>query len=598
MNRGSGNLNRLRVLSILPGLIPSTIIGIIKPLLKLEQSGGFLFQVRLNKKVKLSVIDDFDVVVFCRNCEFEDLKYLYYAKSKGKKVIYEIDDNVFDISTEGELGKFHRYPGRLYVVKRFLELADLIHVYSNPLFEISSKYNPNIKKINSYFDFSLIEGMDDNYKKTDRIKIVYATSRQDNDTLAKTFEDALLLNLDKFRDEVELYVFGEIPVKLRNKENIKKLPYIRDYNKFIQFFYKQGFHIGLAPLKDDIFHRSKTNNKFREYGACGVAGIYSNIDVYTDCIQNHETGIIVNNNTEEWAAAIETLITDSNLREKIATNARNKVKQDYSFEYSLETWKDSINQVTQLPLKDEKYVFLEKRRILLLVQKDYENVTSRIQATSEALVFMNLKYDVMYLEELKDEKILQNYNMVIVFISKMSNFNLSMFDINTPLIVDCTQLDSIAEEILIVTPDGDTDKKKLVIDSYTKFDEKKKYTLQELIEYTQGISIQESILYGNTSALTAINIDKWIQKAPEIIERNVTNYYSINSSVVKWMELIQKELEKHSYSSPSFIKRVYKKIAAKIRQKFVPFDNKFKILKNRYELSLMLYQINKKGKRK
>ena len=74
-----------------------------------------------------------DVVVFYRNQERADLDALYGARQAGKAVIYEIDDNFFEISLGLPLGRWHRDPVRLHALKRFLQMADVVRVYSEAL---------------------------------------------------------------------------------------------------------------------------------------------------------------------------------------------------------------------------------------------------------------------------------------------------------------------------------------------------------------------------------------------------------------------------------------------------------------------------------
>ena len=51
-----------------------------------------------------------------------------------------------------------------------------------------------------------------------------------------------------------------------------------------------GWAIGLAPLRDSAENRAKTNNKYREYAALGIPGIYSDMPVYASSVRHGETG--------------------------------------------------------------------------------------------------------------------------------------------------------------------------------------------------------------------------------------------------------------------------------------------------------------------
>jgi hypothetical protein len=108
-----------------------------------------------------------------------------------------------------------------------------------------------------------------------------------------------------------------------------------------------GFDIGLAPLLNDTFHRSKTNNKFREYGACGIAGVYSRADVYTECIEDGKTGILVENDAESWYEGMRRLVEDDELRAAISKAAKEQVERDYSQEFFKQVWKRQIWNVLE-----------------------------------------------------------------------------------------------------------------------------------------------------------------------------------------------------------------------------------------------------------
>ena len=111
----------MNVLIILPGFIPSSIIGILRPLTSLESHGEINLRARPSRTSLFlySDIDWCDIAVFCRNCETSDLMTLYELKRKGKKVVYEIDDNFQEISLNTDIGVYHRVFFRQHTLKRF-----------------------------------------------------------------------------------------------------------------------------------------------------------------------------------------------------------------------------------------------------------------------------------------------------------------------------------------------------------------------------------------------------------------------------------------------------------------------------------------------
>ena len=108
---------------------------------------------------------------------------------------------------------------------------------------------------------------------------------------------------------------------------------------------RSGFDVGLAPLLDDVFHRSKTNNKYREYGACRIAGVYSDVSVYASCVRHGETGLLVPSRPGAWFEAVARLVEEPGARERIQQQAREDVRSRHSQDETEAVWLEEIERV-------------------------------------------------------------------------------------------------------------------------------------------------------------------------------------------------------------------------------------------------------------
>ena len=84
---------------------------------------------------------------------------------------------------------------------------------------------------------------------------------------------------------------------------------ICEITKNISAFKSSG--AGASDWRLSIDHegnRAKTDNKYREYGAFGCAGIYSGIPPYTQVVTDLVTGYLVENIENAWLLALNELI--------------------------------------------------------------------------------------------------------------------------------------------------------------------------------------------------------------------------------------------------------------------------------------------------
>jgi glycosyltransferase involved in cell wall biosynthesis len=104
------------------------------------------------------------------------------------------------------------------------------------------------------------------------------------------------------------------------------------------------FDIGLMPLPLEEWSLGKSGGKARTYMAAGVPAVCTRIGFNTELIRHGETGLLVRE-PGEWEAALEALIADAGLRERIAAAARHEVEQRYSLQQLGPQFVDILREV-------------------------------------------------------------------------------------------------------------------------------------------------------------------------------------------------------------------------------------------------------------
>ena len=336
-------MNRPRVLAILPGFIPSTLIHIVKPLAALNRAGLIRAGFALEHGVFHHSLEWAEVVVFCRNTEPAYSWILDFALACGKPVVYDLDDNFFELPPTTDVGRYHRAPERLQQLERYLRNATLVRVYSEPLREFVKPLNPNVVRVEGPIDWNLIPS-GPTRSGPSKVRVVYPTSRVE-DELAELFLADIQRLLTVYSGLVEMFFWGYHPRELRGHPGVRFMAPLASYDRFFRRFARFGFDVGLAPLRDDAFHRSKSDVKFREYAACGIAGVYSNVGAYAKSVEHGVTGLLVSNQRGAWFDAVSRLLEDLDLRHLIQEQAHAYARKHYDLRFVQEVWYSQLQEV-------------------------------------------------------------------------------------------------------------------------------------------------------------------------------------------------------------------------------------------------------------
>ena len=89
-----------------------------------------------------------------------------------------------------------------------------------------------------------------------------------------------------------------------------------------------SFDIGIMPLVDEPFERGKCGYKLIQYMACGLPVVASPVGVNRQIVEHGVNGFLADT-PEEWEYALQTLVADVGLRQRMGRAGRLKVEQQY-----------------------------------------------------------------------------------------------------------------------------------------------------------------------------------------------------------------------------------------------------------------------------
>lgn len=281
-------------------------------------------------------LSDYNICIMQRQYKADVFYPLLAMKKNGTKLIYEIDDDLFNVPKWNPASEVLGKKAVQDNIKYFLSNVHAIFTTTEHLKQLYSPYCERVYVLPNSVDFDIIHKPPRNSAK----KVICWQGSQSHDRDVSLMMPALK-ELVKRQD-----VFIKMWQIKTDIPEIYQVPYVQ-FADFYQMFSQLDGYLGLAPLTTVFFNKSKSNLKWLEYTVHGMATIASKVGPYADSIEHEKTGLLIEDN-HDWLDAINYLLDNPEKHAELVKNATAVVKEKYDVSKNYIMWENALNEVLKL----------------------------------------------------------------------------------------------------------------------------------------------------------------------------------------------------------------------------------------------------------
>lgn len=289
---------------------------------------------------------EYDTIFVQRVHNWDSVEVLRRLKGGGKRIIYDIDDDIFAIPEDNPASKAFGRSEQMAAVE-CMKLSDVVTVSTSVLQDrLAQMLNrspvvvPNAIDPDDNWVPTPMTGSPDEWKR-----IFWQGSNTHDEDWGECFE--AVDQIMRERKDVRLVVLGFLPSLVRAKVDE---PHWAGRVEFMgpmppEAYFRLIKHIrgevGLAPLRHNWFNWAKSNIKWIENAMTGFPTVASDVQPYCDTIREGEDGFLCSS-TEEWFDAIKTCLDDERTRRGMVENARRRIRAEFNIKTVSNTWRNLL----------------------------------------------------------------------------------------------------------------------------------------------------------------------------------------------------------------------------------------------------------------
>ena len=325
------------VLMITRAMIPSALLCGEAPLRELARQEKIVYRRSTPGKLRREDLAWADTVVFIRPDSPWEATAARMAVRGGKTAVCVLDDDLLNVPLKITSAAHYRRARTRRAVRESMEACQILVSPSPVLLERYGAGFAGTALIREPALPSPVPGK----SRREELTVGFAGSADRTGDVDALLDTALRRVMSRHPDTLRLEFFGACPA-LAREGLARYIPYADDYEDYRCTMASRSWDIALAPMPDTPFHRCKYCSKFVEYASFGLAGIYSDAEVYRRAVRDGETGLLAANTPEAWENALERLLTDDPLRGRLAAGARREAETVYTLSAAAGDWEAAL----------------------------------------------------------------------------------------------------------------------------------------------------------------------------------------------------------------------------------------------------------------
>lgn len=269
------------------------------------------------------------------------------CRSRGTRVVYTLDDNLLDLNRE----RPWLFPTETMrgVIRFLAREADAVVVSTPALGERFARLNPRVHVVPNALDERLFGGPPEPEPARRPLVMGFMgtlTHEADLMMILRPLRGLLRRAHGGIRFEIVGGVEGGRFAKALDGLPVRMIETgdTHEYPKFVTWMRRSvRWDFAIAPLEDNPFTRCKSDLKYLDYAALGIPAIFSGVRPYRETVRHRETGLVVPNEPDAWASALEEMIGDEALRARLARAARDEVYATRMLATNAVRWLDVLS---------------------------------------------------------------------------------------------------------------------------------------------------------------------------------------------------------------------------------------------------------------